>query len=228
MSDMHDCEEIAEKGNGKDEEDLKKTGINASSGPDESDAAGSEAESTNPDDQPPADVEQPDTLSIEEDFHRLLQEKDELLAQKQDQLLRAHADYENYKKRMAREKDDLYKFGNERLMKELLPILDNFERSLTHAKETRSLDGILEGVDLIRKELLNTLTKFGLSEISAKGEKFDPSKHEATAQVPTADHPEGTVMDEFQKGYFVHDRLLRPAMVIVAGPPAEPEEEDEQ
>ena len=227
MSDVHDGEKIVKKGNGRDKEMVEENDINVSAETDDSDLSGNKAEGINLDDQPHGDEEQADAVPIEEDFHRLLKEKDELLAQKQDQLLRAQADYENYKKRVVREKDDLYKFGNERLMRELLPVIDNFERSLAHIKESNSLDGIVKGVDLIRKELLNTLTKFGLSEISAKGEKFDPSKHEATAQVPTSDHPEGTVMDEFQKGYCIHDRLLRPAMVIVAGLPQEPEGEDE-
>lgn len=216
MSEVHDDEKAAAKGNGKDDEGLNEAPLDATSESAEPDEAS--AKSTTD-----GETEAP---SIEEHFHALLKEKDELLAQKHDQLLRAQADYENYKKRVAREKDDLYKFGNERLMRELLPILDNFERSLAHAKEAGSLEGIVEGVDLIRKDMLNTLNKFGLREVAAQGEKFDPSMHEATAQVPSSDYPEGTVMEEFQKGYFIHDRLLRPAMVVVAGAPPETENSD--
>lgn len=227
MSDIRDVEESGNKGN----RDLKEESYASA----ENHGAGTKPAATDSDpagiigdDQTSAEHEQADAVSIEEDFYLLLKEKDELLAQKHDQLLRTQADFENYKKRMAREREDLLKFGNERLMKELLPILDNFERSLTHAKESSSLEGILEGVDLIRKEMVKTLIKFGLREISTKGERFDPTVHEATAQIPTDDYEEGTVMAEFQKGYFVHDRLLRPAMVAVAGPPPESEGEAEE
>jgi len=163
-----------------------------------------------------------------EDPQDLLEQKDKELAEKQDQLLRARAEYENYKKRMAREREDLLKFGNEQLLKELLPVLDNFERSLTHAKTAKNVDSLIEGVELIHKEFLHTLKKYGLQEISSKGEKFDPAMHEATAQVATNEHPEGTVVEEFQKGYYVHDRLLRPSMVAVAAALPEPEAGEEQ
>ena len=228
MNDVHDGEDKAKKGNGKDKEELNASTADASAEATEPVLEDDESENMECGDQVSGEGELVEELSPEEQFHRLLKEKDELLAQKHDRLLRAQADYENYKKRIAREKEDLYKFGNERLLKELLPILDNFERSLTHAKESKSLAGVVEGVELIRKEMINTLKKYGLSEISAKGEKFDPSMHEATAQVPSSDHSEGTVMEELQKGYFVHDRLLRPAMVVVAGPPVEPQKDESE
>lgn len=160
--------------------------------------------------------EQPEDL-----LTRLLQEKEAEVQEKHDRWLRAQAEYENYRKRAAREKADLLKFGNERLMKELLPILDNFERSLEHAQNAQNVESIMQGIELIHKALLTTLEKFGLQEISAKGEKFDPGKHEATARFETAEYPEGTVVEQFQKGYYVHDRLLRPAMVAVAASPKE-------
>ena len=170
--------------------------------------------------------DQDDFTLTREVLQQMLKNKEEEIENTLDRLLRAQAEYENYKKRMAREKEDLIKFGNERLMKKLLPVLDNFERSLSHAQEANTLDGIIEGIELIRKELLRTLSMFGLREITSKGEKFDPLMHEATARVPANDHPDGTVDEEFQKGYFMHDRLLRPSMVAVATAPSESGDEE--
>jgi len=154
-----------------------------------------------------------------EDLLKLLKEKEEELQKEHERLLRTLAEHENYKKRMAREKANFLKFGNESLIKELLSVLDNLERSLEHARNAKNKDAIIEGIELVRREFLRKLEQFGLSVISARGEKFDPNKHEATAQIETAEHPEDTVVDEFQKGYFIHDRLLRPAKVSVAKPP---------
>jgi molecular chaperone GrpE len=164
---------------------------------------------------------QPETSATlkREDLERLLKEKEEELKKEHDRLLRTLADHENYKKRMAREKADFLKFGNESLIKELLPVLDNLERSLEHARNANSADAITEGIELVIKEFLRKLEKFGLRVISARREKFDPNKHEAVLQIETAEHPEGTVLDEYQKGYFIHDRLLRPTRVSVAKPP---------
>jgi molecular chaperone GrpE len=167
--------------------------------------------------------EKPETKK--EDLAKLLEEKEEELRQKHDLLLRTQADYENYKKRMARERSNLLRFGNETLVKELLPVIDNLERSLEHARNAKTIDNIIEGIEMIQKEFLEKLEKFGLKVISAQGEKFDPTRHEATSQVETSEYPENTIINELQKGYFIHDRLLRPAMVIVARSPNSPESE---
>ena len=158
-----------------------------------------------------------------EGLKRLLEEKEEKLRQEHDRLLRTQAEYENYKKRMARERANLLKFGNESLIKELLPIIDNLERSLEHANNAETIDTIIDGIEMIKKEFLKKLEKFGLKTISAKGEKFDPLKHEAKSQIETSEYPEGTIAEELQKGYFIYDRLLRPAMVVVAKPPHPPQ-----
>jgi len=155
-----------------------------------------------------------------EDLKKSLEEKEEELRQKHDCLLRNQAEFENFKKRTAREKADLLKFGNESLMRELLPVIDNFERSLAHAKDAPSIDDIISGLDLMEKDLVRKLEKFGLKAISAQGEPFDPLKHEATLQIETSEHPENTIVEELQKGYCIHDRLLRPAMVSVAKAPS--------
>ena len=154
-----------------------------------------------------------------DDIKELLSKKEEELREEHDRLLRALAEHENYKKRMTREKADLLKFGNESLIKELLSVLDHLDLSLEHARTAQNIEALIEGIEMIRKEFSRKLEKFGLKEIAAQGEKFDPTKHEATAQVETSEQPEGTVVDELQKGYFIHDRLLRPARVTVAKPP---------
>ncbi len=154
-----------------------------------------------------------------ETMRKLLHDKEEELKEKHERWLRALADLENFKKRTAREKADLLKFCNEQLMKELLPVLDNLERSVNYARTAKNVESLIEGVALVRKSLLATLQRFGLKEIAAQGEKFDPSRHEATVRLETAEHPEGTVVEEFQKGYYIHDRLLRPAQVAVAALP---------
>jgi molecular chaperone GrpE len=173
-----------------------------------------------------AEVLPPETsvTTKSEDLAKLLKEKEEELQKEHDRLLRTLAEHENYKKRMARERADFLKFGNESLIKELLPVLDNLELSLEHARNATSANAITEGIELVKKEFLRKLEKFGLSAISARGEKFDPNRHEAAAQIETAEHPEDTVVDEFQKGYFIHDRLLRPARVSVAKPPHSPKD----
>ena len=159
-----------------------------------------------------------------EDLASLLKAKEEELQKEHDRLLRTLAEHENYKKRMARERTDFLKFGNESLIKELLPVLDNLELSLEHARNATNADAITEGIELVKKEFLRKLEKFGLSAISARGEKFDPNRHEAAFQIETAEQPENTVVDEFQKGYFIHDRLLRPAKVSVAKAPQSPKD----
>lgn len=161
--------------------------------------------------------------SPEKDVALLLEQKEEELLQKQDQLLRTQAEFENYKKRMAREKADLVKFGNEALMKELISTIDDLERSLDHAHRSNQKNALVDGIELVEKDLLKKLEKFGLKQIATQGATFDPHKHEAIAQVETTEYPENAIVEELQKGYLVHDRLLRPAIVRVAKSPPAPE-----
>jgi len=153
------------------------------------------------------------------DLEQQIAEKDEELRQTHDRLLRTQADYENYKKRVAREKTELLKFGNESLIKELLPVIDNLDISLEHARSegnSDNTDNIIEGIKMIRNAFLKKLEKVGLREIPAQGKNFDPTKHEATTLVTTSEYPENTVVEELQKGYFIYERLLRPTKVSVA------------
>lgn len=126
------------------------------------------------------------------------------------------AEFDNYRKRVAREKDLLVAFGNERLLRAVLPFLDNLERAMTQEAGNAAAEGLLAGVRLTHDQFLSELRKFGLERIGAEGEIFDPNLHEAIAQVELEGKPAGTVLSEARKGYLLNGRLLRPAQVVVA------------
>ena len=136
-----------------------------------------------------------------------------------DRFLRQLAEVENLKKRMAREKVEAIRFANESLIKEFLPVMDNLERAIGHAKEGENGKPLVEGVEMVLKGLIDVLSKHGVTQILAKGEMFDPEKHEAIAHVETEEHEPNTIVEEHHKGYFLLDRLLRPSLVSVAKPP---------
>ena len=145
--------------------------------------------------------------------------KEQEMAEAHDRLLRVSADYENYKKRSAREMEDFRKYANQSLLKEMLTVVDNLELAINSAKEEKNTDKkLIEGLNLTRNEMLRVFEKFNVKPITARGEIFDPAFHEAVMREETDDYPENTVLSEFQKGYLIHDRLLRPAMVVVAVP----------
>jgi molecular chaperone GrpE len=137
-----------------------------------------------------------------------------------DRLLRVSAEFENFKKRSAREMDELRKFSNQALVKDLLPIVDNLELALKSSEESgQDVDSKLrEGVDLTRKEILKIFEKYNVKQIEALGEPFDPNYHEAVMREESDRYGENTVISELQKGYLMHDRLIRPTMVVVATP----------
>jgi molecular chaperone GrpE len=141
------------------------------------------------------------------------------LDEKTDRHLRAVAELENAKRRAQRERDDYVKYANESLIRDLVPMLDNFDRALSAARDAREAGGVVAGVELIRRELLKVLEKFGVERYSALGQRFDPARHEAVARVVSVQHPEGTVVDETLPGYSLHGRVLRPAMVAVSAAP---------
>ena len=132
-----------------------------------------------------------------------------------DKWLRLRAEFENYKKRMQKEKADLMRFGNESLLKSILPILDNLERAINHGKDLKENTSLLEGVELTLKQFVDTLERFGVKPVSAMGEVFDPEKHEAISYQESDQEPH-RVISEVMKGYLFHERLLRPAKVIVS------------
>ena len=134
-----------------------------------------------------------------------------------DRFLRVSAEFENYKKRSAREMDDLRKYSNQSLILEMLAVVDNLERALSSSNGSSSNDKCMaDGVNLTLKEILKVFKKFNVKPIESIGQPFDPNFHQAMMQEETDDYPENTVITELQKGYMIHDRLLRPSMVVVA------------
>ena len=139
-----------------------------------------------------------------------------------DLYLRERADLENARKRHQRDKEDALRFANDRLLKEMIPVLDNLERAVDHADQTDDDNqGLLEGVNMTINQFRKALENFGVKPINAIGENFDPNLHQAMGQVESAEQAPNTVVSEFQKGYLLHDRLLRPSLVMVAKPPTD-------
>ena len=133
-----------------------------------------------------------------------------------DKYLRLAAEFENYKRRTQRDQGDTIRFANEKLLKDLLPTVDNLERALQYSKKQADIEGFLEGVELTYKQFLDTLEKLGVSQVASIGEPFDPTKHQAVGQIESSTITENCIVDEYQKGYFLQDRILRPAMVTVS------------
>ena len=141
-----------------------------------------------------------------------------------ERLLRTTADFENFKKRAAREKQDALKFANESLIQKLIPLLDNFDMALAAVQngQTGAASSSLQsGINMILQQFKSALTEAGLEEVDATGQPFDPNLHEAVSQQETAEVPEGHVVQQLRKGYKLRDRLLRPASVIIAKKPAD-------
>ncbi len=136
-----------------------------------------------------------------------------------ERLLRTTADFENFKKRAAREREDATRYANESLIKKLVPVLDNFEMALAAAGQQKA-ESLQAGVAMIHQQLRSVLLESGLEEVDATGKPFDPNWHEAVSQQDAAEVPEGHVLQQLRKGYKLRDRLIRPATVIVARKPA--------
>ena len=134
----------------------------------------------------------------------------------QDKYMRLAAEFENYKKRAQRDRSDATRYANESLLKNLLPTIDNLERAIQSGIDAGASGALLEGVELTYKQFLETVGKLGVRQVSSAGTAFDPNIHQAVAQVESETAEPNTVVEEFQKGYFLHDRILRPAMVTVA------------
>jgi molecular chaperone GrpE len=132
-----------------------------------------------------------------------------------ERLLRTAADFDNFRKRSRREMQEAEERGRTTLLKELLPAVDNLERAVAH-QGAGGAEAVIEGVKLVLKQVYSALERFSVRAFDSIGKPFDPSLHEAVQQVETSDHPVGTVVTEFQRGYTIGERLLRPAMVVVA------------
>jgi molecular chaperone GrpE len=185
--------------------DFSDQGFTAAAGPAEESAANQAA----PESLPAGDA------SAVEQIQKLVAEKQDL----QNTLVRRQADFDNYRKRVERERQQERHRGAEVLVEQVLPVLDAFDRALAGQDGSASAE-YRKGFELIRTQLWSVLTKQGLQPIEAVGKPFDPHLHHAIENVPTADQPEGTVVGEMQKGYMFHDRVLRPAMVRVASAPS--------
>ena len=133
-----------------------------------------------------------------------------------DQMLRTIAEFDNSRKRAEREKEESLKYALESFVKELIPTIDSIERAIQSTKESQDVDALVEGVEMIYKGLLSTLEKRGVTPIEAANEPFDPTQHEAVMHVESEDVPENNVIEEWQKGYMLHNRVIRPSMVSVS------------
>ena len=169
---------------------------------------------------------------LEDQYQAKLTELEAALAETQEKLaeaearakdanekyLRQYAEFDNFRKRIAKEKEDALRYGNEKFAKELLPVLDGLEQALAHA-ETSDKAAIVEGVHLVLRQFLKVMENFGVTPVDAVGLPFDPHHHEAMAHHESDQHDPHTVVNEYRRGYKMHDRLIRPSLVTVAKPP---------
>lgn len=147
----------------------------------------------------------------------MTKELQEQLTSEKDRVLRLSAEFENYKKRKQRELDDFKRFANETVFKQLLTVVDNLERAIdSAAQESSNEDNLLEGIKLTHKEILRLFEAFSVKPVEAQDQPFDPNFHQAVTQEETDKVPDNTVTTVLQKGYVLHDRLIRPAMVVVS------------
>ena len=177
-----------------------------------------------PDDDKPlksksGDADNAETENALKEMEARFEAKEEEAKETYDRLLRVSADFENYKKRSSREMEEFRKYANQSLLKEMLSVVDNLELAINSSNDREKADKtLIEGLNLTLNEILRVFEKFNVTPIEAQGKTFDPTYHEAVMREETDDYPENSVISEFQKGYLIYDRLLRPAMVVVAGP----------
>ncbi len=157
--------------------------------------------------------------NLPDEIKKELEEKDAKIRSLEERILYMQADFENFKKMKIKERHDTIKFGNETLIKELLPVLDNLELALKHSESTEDYKGIHDGVKLILSEFIKVLEKAGIKSVEAIGQKFDPNFHEALFQEEHEEMEPDTVVSELQRGYLLNDRLLRASRVGVSKKP---------
>ncbi len=163
--------------------------------------------------------------TLEEQLRAELTQVQGELQAAQEQYLRTLADMDNLRKRTQREKEELAKFANESILREILEVVDNLERAVEHAEQTEMGEtgsGLLEGVRMTLGQFSQVLKKFGVTPVEALGAPFDPAHHQAMGQLETVEYPVNSVAQQMQKGYLLNDRLLRPSLVMVAKAPAAP------
>jgi molecular chaperone GrpE len=158
-----------------------------------------------------------------------VRELEEEVSSLKDQYLRKQADFENFRKRMLREKEEALKFANSNLLSDLITIVDDFERAIKSSNDSKDFDSFHSGIELIEKQFTAMLDrKYGLKRFESLGEEFDPQKHEALMMGDSADHDFQVVLEDFQRGYMLHDRVLRHAKVKVSNPVTMPPEEESE
>lgn len=163
------------------------------------------------------------TIEIES-LRSEIEKKSQQAKENYDKYVRLYAEFENYKKRMVKDHADFLKSANERLIKDILPVIDNLERAVEHAKEPsegskgelQDIKGLIAGIELTVKQFKDILGSLGVEEVKSVGEPFDPTRHEAVSHVETDKYDNNIIINEFQKGYLLNNRILRPAMVSVA------------
>jgi molecular chaperone GrpE len=164
-----------------------------------------------------AEAEEKSAEKPEDDFTKKLEASQKEAREHYDRLLRVSAEFDNYKKRTSREMQDLAKFATEKLLRELLSVVDNLERAVASCEhDPDQPDTVLQGVHLTLNEMLKLLERYHVNPIDALGRPFDPNFHQAMMQEEVDDQPDNTVVREMQRGYLLHDRLLRPALVAVS------------
>ncbi len=173
------------------------------------------------DDSPTHDALSPESQAAPEAPASEVDELKRQLDEKQDRLLRALAEADNVRRRAQRDRDEYVKYANESLLRDLVPVLDNLDRALEAAKAAGNTAGVVEGVELIQRELLKVLERSGVTRYSALGQPFNPTRHEAIARIVRVDVTPDTVVHEQLPGYLLHGRVLRPALVAVAAAPDE-------
>jgi molecular chaperone GrpE len=169
--------------------------------------------------------------AVEDEIDQLRNELAQALADTkthQDQYLRTLADMDNLRKRTQRDKEEMAKFANEHILREILPVIDNLERAVEHAEQAESNDGLFEGVQMTLTQFGQLLSKFGVKHVDAVGLPFDPAYHQAMGQMESEDYPINTVVQQMQKGYQLNQRLLRPAFVLLAKAPVTIKNEDNE
>ena len=157
---------------------------------------------------------------VNEDEYEELQEKSKKADEYYGHYVQARADLDNVRKRTQRDKEEFIKFANERLLSEIIPVLDNFERAFTAAEKVPATHNFAVGVEMILKQLREILARYGVEEINPAGEPFDPARHEAAESVETTEHADHTVLEVLQRGYLLNGRVVQPAVVRVALNPA--------
>jgi len=165
------------------------------------------------------------STAAEGDPMRKIEEAEKKAAENYDKYLRAVAELDNYRKRAIRDKADAIKYGNENLLRDILPLVDSVDRALEHAGTSDDFEAFKKGLKMLHEQLLCCLKKYGVEVIDTAGKDFDPNVHEAMLQVISDEHETGKVVNEFERGYLLNGRLLRPAKVCVC---KQPEKENRQ